>query len=284
MAHTDGHTAGNASFHADRGAQYTSRQFREVLAELAIRQSVGRTGSCLDNAAAESCFAVLKSEIGTTARGHFMRAEAPYAQQPMAWWPDAHPPLGPSHSCGCATRPDPDRPGTMAPPLRAAKTDRRAATRRRRSPKRGRVNGCTRPTRGRRGTPPARKEHHHDNARPGLCRPRHPTGTAPEPAGPRGRNRAGPHPRRPSRSARQPRRLLDMWRRRCRGARDITGTPPRRGQGSPTDSHPGRPSPRVRSADDAARTAHHRVTMLRAGRVRRQHGRGPNHRNLPTHQ
>lgn len=31
-----------------------------------IRQSTGRTGSCFDNAAAESFFAVLKAEIGTT--------------------------------------------------------------------------------------------------------------------------------------------------------------------------------------------------------------------------
>ncbi|MFJ5305655.1 IS3 family transposase [Streptomyces sp. NPDC088350] len=67
MAHAGGHTAGNAIFHTDRGSQYTSVQFRETLAELDVRQSTGRTGSCFDNAAAESFFAVLKSEIGTTA-------------------------------------------------------------------------------------------------------------------------------------------------------------------------------------------------------------------------
>ncbi|MFE2422639.1 IS3 family transposase, partial [Streptomyces hokutonensis] len=67
MAHAGGHTAGNAIFHTDRGSQYTSRQFRETLVELDVRQSTGRTGSCFDNAAAESFFAVLKSEIGTTA-------------------------------------------------------------------------------------------------------------------------------------------------------------------------------------------------------------------------
>ncbi|WTI78659.1 integrase core domain-containing protein [Streptomyces sp. NBC_00727] len=32
-----------------------------------MRQSAGGTGSCFDNAAAESFFAVLKAEIGTTA-------------------------------------------------------------------------------------------------------------------------------------------------------------------------------------------------------------------------
>ena len=66
MAHVGGHTAGNAIFHTDRRSQYTSVQFRETLAELDVRQSTGRTGSCFDNAAAESFFAVLKSEIGTT--------------------------------------------------------------------------------------------------------------------------------------------------------------------------------------------------------------------------
>jgi len=67
MAHAGGHTAGNAIFHTDRG-QYTSRQFREILAELDIRQSTGRAGSCFDNASAESFFAVLKAEIGTAVR------------------------------------------------------------------------------------------------------------------------------------------------------------------------------------------------------------------------
>jgi putative transposase len=54
-------------------AQYTSAQFRDLLARLGIRQSMGRTGSCFDNAAAESFFATLKREIGPVAwptRGH----------------------------------------------------------------------------------------------------------------------------------------------------------------------------------------------------------------------
>ena len=55
---------GNAIFHSDRGSQYTSKEFRDELTRLDVRQSTGRTGSCFDNAAAESFFAVLKSEIG----------------------------------------------------------------------------------------------------------------------------------------------------------------------------------------------------------------------------
>ncbi|MEU3098587.1 IS3 family transposase [Streptomyces sp. NPDC006967] len=49
MAPAGEHTAGNAIFHSDRGAQYASRQFRATLTELDIRQSVDRTGSCFDN-------------------------------------------------------------------------------------------------------------------------------------------------------------------------------------------------------------------------------------------
>ncbi|MEV6235022.1 integrase core domain-containing protein [Saccharopolyspora shandongensis] len=47
-------------------AQYTSAEFRATLAGLGVRPSVGRTGSCYDNAVAESFFSTLKAEIGTT--------------------------------------------------------------------------------------------------------------------------------------------------------------------------------------------------------------------------
>ncbi|GGW77145.1 transposase [Streptomyces galilaeus] len=51
--------------HSDRGSEYTSGQLRLKIAQLGYRQSMGRTGSCFDNAAAESFWAVLKEEIGT---------------------------------------------------------------------------------------------------------------------------------------------------------------------------------------------------------------------------
>ena len=44
--------ADGAIFHSDRGTQYTSRSFAEAAAELGVRRSVGRTGSCFDNALA----------------------------------------------------------------------------------------------------------------------------------------------------------------------------------------------------------------------------------------
>jgi putative transposase len=51
-----------AIFHSDRGSNYTSARFAGTLRELNIRQSVGRTGICYDNAMAESFFGALKTE------------------------------------------------------------------------------------------------------------------------------------------------------------------------------------------------------------------------------
>ncbi len=51
-----------AVFHSDRGSNYTSAEFAAVLEGLGIRQSVGRTGSCFDNALAESFNAAVKVE------------------------------------------------------------------------------------------------------------------------------------------------------------------------------------------------------------------------------
>jgi putative transposase len=50
-------------FHSDRGAQYTSTEFREFCRVNGVRPSVGRTGICYDNAVAESFFATLKKEL-----------------------------------------------------------------------------------------------------------------------------------------------------------------------------------------------------------------------------
>jgi putative transposase len=49
-------------FHSDRGAQYMSEQFARHANTLGIRRSVGRTGSCFDNALAESFNAAVKVE------------------------------------------------------------------------------------------------------------------------------------------------------------------------------------------------------------------------------
>lgn len=51
-----------AVFHSDRGSNYTSAEFAAALERLGIRQSVGRTGICFDNALAESFNAAVKVE------------------------------------------------------------------------------------------------------------------------------------------------------------------------------------------------------------------------------
>jgi putative transposase len=76
-----GLVAQRAIFHSDRGAQYTSAEFARFCAGRRVRTSVGRTGVCWDNAAAESFFAALKNEMyhrhsfPTRARARFAVAE-----------------------------------------------------------------------------------------------------------------------------------------------------------------------------------------------------------------
>jgi putative transposase len=50
-------------FHSDRGSTYTAGLFTEACEAQRIKQSMGRTGSCLDNAAAESFFSTLEHEL-----------------------------------------------------------------------------------------------------------------------------------------------------------------------------------------------------------------------------
>lgn len=65
MAVALGRLEAGCVIHSDRGSGYTSGQLRDRSGKLGHRQSMGRTGSCFDNAAAESFWAVLKEEIGT---------------------------------------------------------------------------------------------------------------------------------------------------------------------------------------------------------------------------
>ena len=50
-------------FHSDRGTQYTSTEFTDLLAEHQMVQSLSRPRQCWDNAVAESFFASLKEEL-----------------------------------------------------------------------------------------------------------------------------------------------------------------------------------------------------------------------------
>lgn len=49
--------------HSDQGWQYRMRSWRIMLESNGMRQSMSRRGNCLDNAAMESFFAVLKTEM-----------------------------------------------------------------------------------------------------------------------------------------------------------------------------------------------------------------------------
>ena len=72
-------------FHTDRGAQYTSAGFAEACRRLGATQSMGRTGSALDNAAAESFFSTLTHELISRRRW----ATRDQARQDIAAWIDS---------------------------------------------------------------------------------------------------------------------------------------------------------------------------------------------------
>jgi putative transposase len=50
-------------FHTDRGSTYTANSFTKLCRQLGVRQSMGRVGSCFDNAAAEAFFSSLEWEV-----------------------------------------------------------------------------------------------------------------------------------------------------------------------------------------------------------------------------
>ena len=54
---------GEVIFHSDRGCQYTSDEFARFCTGHGIRRSMGRKGTCFDNAVAESFFATYKKEL-----------------------------------------------------------------------------------------------------------------------------------------------------------------------------------------------------------------------------
>ncbi|MCU1418387.1 MAG: transposase [Schumannella sp.] len=55
--------APDAIFHSDRGTHYTSREMGAWCTGNGVRQSMGATGVCWDNAVAESAFSSLKNEF-----------------------------------------------------------------------------------------------------------------------------------------------------------------------------------------------------------------------------
>lgn len=53
----------NTIFHSDRGIQFTADEFRQLLNDLGITQSMSGRGNCYDNAPMESFFHTLKNEL-----------------------------------------------------------------------------------------------------------------------------------------------------------------------------------------------------------------------------
>jgi transposase InsO family protein len=63
-------------FHSDQGGEYTGNLFRAACARAKVRQSMGRTGSGLDNAVAESFNSTLEFELLAGAGRFATRAQA----------------------------------------------------------------------------------------------------------------------------------------------------------------------------------------------------------------
>lgn len=59
---TRGDSVAGTIFHADRGSQFTSGDVADKCRESGLRQSVGRTGVCWDNACSESFWSLFKHE------------------------------------------------------------------------------------------------------------------------------------------------------------------------------------------------------------------------------
>ena len=84
MAIENRRPASGAMFHSDRGTQYTSTEFTDLLADHKMTQSLSRPRQCWDNAVAESFFASLKLECiyrqSWATRAHARRAVFDYIE------------------------------------------------------------------------------------------------------------------------------------------------------------------------------------------------------------
>jgi len=63
MAVVQRHPPQGLLHHSDRGSQYASTEYQQLLTKYGIRSSMSRKGNCWDNAVAESFFATLKLEL-----------------------------------------------------------------------------------------------------------------------------------------------------------------------------------------------------------------------------
>ena len=63
MAITARNPAKGLMHHSDRGSQYASYDYQQILQQKGVVGSMSRRGNCYDNAPTESCFATLKREL-----------------------------------------------------------------------------------------------------------------------------------------------------------------------------------------------------------------------------
>jgi len=69
-------------FHSDRGSQYASHDFRDVLKRHGIASSMSRKGTCWDNACSESLFGSLKVE---RLHGQRLKSRRQAKDEILAW-------------------------------------------------------------------------------------------------------------------------------------------------------------------------------------------------------
>jgi len=81
-----GGTVRGVVFHTDQGGEYTGEVFKQVCRTAGVTQSMGRTGSALDNAVAESFNSTLEFEL--LSRQHFCTREQ--ARRAVAGWIDEY--------------------------------------------------------------------------------------------------------------------------------------------------------------------------------------------------
>ena len=72
--------------HSDRGSQYTDQRYQQMLTDRGIQPSMSDTGSCYDNAMAESFFASLKTECANHVFDSINDARRTIAYYIEAWY------------------------------------------------------------------------------------------------------------------------------------------------------------------------------------------------------
>ena len=74
-------------FHSDRGVQYSSKEFRDLIKPYDIVQSMSRKGNCWDNAVAENFFKIIKSELVMHKQFHsFLHAKIAIVEFIEIWY------------------------------------------------------------------------------------------------------------------------------------------------------------------------------------------------------